>query len=512
MRTTIGTAVSKLHLADQRLTRYQSLWPDEQKSSSTPMRVGSIKLLALLVTSVAIGLSVAPASAAKEPTKQQLSKQLKQAIEWHSDGEGIRAFRLPYSHQYRKIPQDPNNKLTAAKVKLGKLLFHETALGRNPQDASLVETYSCASCHHAAAGFKSGVRQGLGEGGTGFSSNGKGRKLAQSHKPGNENGFVADFQPIASPTVLNAAYQDVMLWNGSFGNSAVSVNKTVDADKVSMAGPPNVLSNDFGLSGLEIQAIAGTKVHRLKIAESVLETEPRYQRLFRQAFPRGVDGIPEGSEVDEAWLGSALAIAAYERTVLANKAPFQKWLRGNVNAMSRDELRGGLLFFGKAGCVGCHTGPALSSKPGATEDRMFFNVGFDNLDTSHNRVHGTIDLATRRGRGGFTGRSEDRFKFKIPQLYNLKDSSFFGHGASFRSVRQVIKYKNKARPQSAKVKNLAPEFTRLHLTDNEIDDLTAFVEEGLYDKNLSRYVPKKLPSGACFPVADMQSVWDLNCF
>jgi len=46
--------------------------------------------------------------------------------------------------------------------------------------------------------------------------------------------------------------------------------------------------------------------------------------------------------------------------VLANKAPFQQFLRGNYSAMNETEVEGGILFFGKAGGVDCHRGPALA--------------------------------------------------------------------------------------------------------------------------------------------------------
>jgi cytochrome c peroxidase len=45
----------------------------------------------------------------------------------------------------------------------------------------------------------------------------------------------------------------------------------------------------------------------------------------------------------------------------------------------------------------------------------------------------------------------------------------------------------------------------------EIRQLTAFVEEALYDPNLDRYVPDALPSGNCFPVADPLSKQQLGC-
>ena len=53
--------------------------------------------------------------------------------------------------------------------------------------------------------------------------------------------------------------------------------------------------------------------------------------------------------------------ALFERTVRANQAPFQRWLRGDRKAMSIEEKEGALLFFGKAQCDACHSGPALNS-------------------------------------------------------------------------------------------------------------------------------------------------------
>ena len=73
---------------------------------------------------------------------------------------------LPMSDDYSNIPQDVMNPITEEKVKLGKLLFHETAmtLGASEEHEA---TFSCASCHNARSGFKSGIAQGVGEGGVG---------------------------------------------------------------------------------------------------------------------------------------------------------------------------------------------------------------------------------------------------------------------------------------------------------------------------------------------------------
>ena len=124
-----------------------------------------------------------------------------------------------------------------------------------------------------------------------------------------------------------------------------------------------------------------------------------------------------------------------------------------------------------------------------------------------------IDDAVRRGRGGFTQREEDDYTFKTPQLYNLVDSPFYGHGASFTTVRQVVEYKNAGASENPFVPagRLSTYFRPLGLSDHEIDDLVHFLEQGLYDPHLMRYVPSSLPSGNCTPVNDPEAQFELGC-
>lgn len=415
------------------------------------------------------------------PVETQLEERL---IELYGSKK---ALVLPNSDAYNDIDNDPNNPITSAKVALGKLLFHETALGVMPHQESGRGTYSCASCHHAAAGFQSGLRQGIGEGGIGFGLGGEGRIPSPDYL--NED---IDVQPIRSPTILNVSYQDVMLWNGQFGgvgtNSGTEANWTVGTPKE---------TNLLGFEGIETQAIAALGVHRQGLTDELLNSTV-YKELFDAAFPN----IPEEERYTPVTIG--MAIAAYERCVLTNQAPFQEWIKGNEEAMGEDELRGAELFFGKANCYACHSGPALNSM-------KFYALGMNDL--AGDEIFLEVDEATKKGRGGFTNDALDNYKFKTPQLYNLADVSFFGHGGSFKSVREVVNYKNKAAPENSTVplEYLSDKFVPLNLTEKEIDLIALFLEKSLYDPNLDRYVPSELPSGNCFPNADPQSKMDLGC-
>ena len=301
-----------------------------------------------------------------------------------------------------------------------------------------------------------------------------------------------DVQPIRTPSALNVAYQEVMLWNGQFG--AKGPNAGTESQWT--MGTPKA-ENQLGFEGVETQAIAGLDVHRLVINGAEIEASS-YKALFDAAFPDS----PEEDRYTK--VNAGLAIAAYERTLLPNQAPFQKWLKGDANAMTEEQTEGARIFFDKAQCFSCHSGPALN-------DMQFHALGMNDLQGPE--IMTVIDDATKRGRGGFTGNPNDDYKFKTPQLYNLKDVGFFGHGGTFTSVREVIEYKNKAVAENSEVPSsqLSPFFVPLGLTENEIDLLVTFLEEALYDNNLSRYVPDSLPTGNCFPNADPQSSSDLGC-
>ena len=413
-------------------------------------------------------------------------------------------YTLPSSTDFAAIPQDPSNSITTEKVALGQMLYHDTAFASNGVNPSRAGTWSCASCHHVAAGFKAGIPQGIGEGGEGFGSAGEGRRLAMGFDTASSDmTLVPDVQPIASPTSLNSAYQEVMLWNGQFGNATNGVINSGLAESVLSPADTPKAENSRQLAGLETQAIAGLGVHRMAVETNTpLQTNATYQSLYNAAYPNGGDVLENAGK----------AIAAYERTLLANEAPFQRWLRGDTTAMTVSELRGAALFFGKANCVACHTGPALSSAPGATESEMFFAVGFSDFSSTNPLVNGAVPENVARGRGGFTNETSDDYKFKIPPLYNLRDTNVFGHGASFTQIRDVVMYKNLAVPQSnLGGSNFAAEFVPLNLSTQELDDLTAFLTDALYDANLARYVPTSVPSGDCFPNADTTSRMNLNC-
>jgi len=412
------------------------------------------------------------------------------AIKKSSPTGEIGFYKLPLANDFNSIPQDEKNVLTQSKITLGKFLFHETGLSIRPNNIKGINTYSCASCHNAKAGFQACLVQGVAEGGIGFGNQGEGRKIEGNYKPEN-----IDVQPIRTPTALNVAYQKNMLWNGQFGASGSNTG----TDYLWTEDTPKA-TNSLGYEGVETQAIAAMDVHHLNTPSHLLK-KAEYVALIKEAFPK----LPIDSVKNEH---VGLAIAAYERALIPNEASFQKWLNGDVAAISQTEKKGALLFFSKAKCATCHNGPALNSM-------AFYALGMKDLDQQSGvLIKSEKEAETANlGRGGFTGVETDNYKFKVPQLYNLADSPFYGHGASFTSLKELISYKNKAVKENDNIatNKLDAHFKPLGLSDVEIDQLVQFLEKSLHDANLDRYVPKALPSGNCFPNNDELSKNELGC-
>jgi cytochrome c peroxidase len=433
-------------------------------------------------------------SADNNPEPEQQDAQMLATIIDALGQQGYNQLLMPDPHNLAAIPQHPKNPLTQQKVSLGRMLFHETALGLNAEEESGMGTYSCASCHHASAGFQAGLQQGLGDGGVGFGVRGEGRVISPEYDP-----ETIDRQPMRSPTAMNGAFTPVTLWNGQFG--AIGPNAGTEAQWAE--GTPLEV-NYLGYPGLETQAIAGLTVHRMAPDADFFDRMPGYVAMFDAAFPE----IKKANRYSVEMAG--LAIAAYERTIMSSEAPFQRWLNGQQTAMSPAQKDGAMVFFGAAQCGTCHNGPALS-------DGGFHALGMPDmpsnelLDASMDD-YGMSSADAALGRGGFTRVEGDKYAFKTPQLYNLKDSPFFGHGGTFYSLEEVLDYKMAGTAAKSEVAPyLSHNFDAIEITEEQQSNLLQFLQEALYDPALDRYVPGSTLSGQCFPNNDTQSSIDLGC-
>ncbi len=424
-----------------------------------------------------------------EPLWAPLDFELRQTIASRSHTGDADYFILPESSDLANIPQSPANPLTAEKVALGKMLFFETAFAVEAKHTSGMATFSCSSCHVPAAGFRPNRVQGIADGAYGFGDNGDAR--AKRLEYGEQEIDAQGARPLS---VLNAAYVTNTMWNGSFGSDGVNAG----TENLWGVFDASTAINHEHLGALEGQNIEGLKVHRLLINRDLVEFYG-YKPYFDAAFP----DIPEADRYTRKT--ASFAISAYLRSLMCNEAPFQSWLKGDQNAMTEEQKRGALLFFGKAGCYRCHNEPNLGSI-------TFHALGVRDLYENGGLKTNENDRRNL-GRGGFTGHADDMFRFRVPQLYNLGDGGPYFHGSSKQTLREVVEYFNEAVPENPRVPNaqISPFFHPLNLTINEQSDLEIFLRDGLRDPNLQRYVPDHVLSGFCFPNNDEQSRRDIGC-
>ncbi len=267
-------------------------------------------------------------------------------------------------------------------------------------------TISCASCHDPGKGYSNGDQ---------FATGFKGQK-------GGRN----------SPTVINAAYNTFQFWDGRAGS-------------------------------LEEQAlgpIANPIEMNLTLKEAVdrINKIPGYKSQFQKVF---------GSDATEENI--AKAIASYERTVLCGDAPYDRFKAGDKKALSPAAERGRVLFFGRAACSSCHSGPNFT-------DNAFHNIGV-----------GMDAKQPDEGRKAISNLGGDTGSFKTPTLRDIAKSGPYMHDGSLKTLKEVVEHYNKGGVPN---EFLDEEIFKLNLTPQEVDDLVTFMKEGLTS---SSYPDHKMP-------------------
>ncbi len=254
-------------------------------------------------------------------------------------------------------------------------------------------------------------------------------------------------------------------------------------------------------------------------------------KLFRDAFPTEAAQADAGNDLTLLVNDQTVfrATATFLRTIVTRNTPFDKFLAGDGHARTPRQLRGAKLFFTPAtggergaGCFTCHSGPMLNKQYndpdvagiGTFVDENFLNVGIGDhpVQALNALARGHLD-PTKLGSDGFPyhaediGRQEvthdaaDAFRFRALTLRQLKDARTFFHNGSFTNLRDVVEYFNAGVPQdptAAAAPTLSIRFTNprgsgfpngLGLTKREVDELTDFLENGLYDPALVKYDP-----------------------
>ena len=102
-----------------------------------------------------------------------------------------------------------------------------------------------------------------------------------------------------------------------------------------------------------LEEMRGSAFAEDKAVEAIvarLAALPEYRRMFADAFGAGQSVTSQNL---------ARALAAFQRSLTANRSPFDRYMRGETDAMNASELRG-MRRFERIGCGNCHTGPMFS--------------------------------------------------------------------------------------------------------------------------------------------------------
>ena len=191
--------------------------------------------------------------------------------------------------------------------------------------------------------------------------------------------------PINAPTVLNSSLNVAQFWEGRA------------RDLKEQAGGPIENPKEMAFS------------HTLTI--DVLQSIPEYAIEFKQVF--GVDEIT----IDEV----TQAIAEFERTLVTPNSRFDRWLLGEKDAITSEELAGYELFK-TSGCAACHNGEAV----GGTS---FQKMGIVEPYQTNNPVEGRIAV---------TGKDADRFTFKVPTLRNVELTYPYFHDGEAETLTEAV--------------------------------------------------------------------------
>ncbi len=336
------------------------------------------------------------------------------------------------------VPSPAGNPLTTQKAALGRLLFFDPVLSGNKDVA-------CATCHHPSLGFADGRDLPIGV-------NGQGLGLARHFLSPNSIPFVKR----NSLSIVNTAF------NG------ISTNGLADPSTAAMFFDNRTRSLE--LQSLEpmraLEEMRGRAIAPAAVLDSVilrLQNIPPYVQLFSDAF-----GTANAITVQN--LGKA--IASYERTIVANNSPYDKYMRGDKSAMTAQQIQG-MNDFTSSGCNRCHSGP------------MFSDYQLHVLSVPDNPK-----LPTDAGTNG-------TYAFRTPSLRNLSLTGPYMHSGVFTSLNAVLDFYERVgdhRSQNAHVSNNQLDGNLQGLGDRNKASIILFLN-ALNDTNFDKTIPVLVPSG-----------------
>ncbi len=197
-----------------------------------------------------------------------------------------------------------------------------------------------------------------------------------------------------SPTTFNAADHFVQFWDGRA------------SDVEEQAGGPVLNPVEHNIPSEQFL------MDRLKKVEG-------YQTLFKEAFPDDANPVTFGN--------LKKAIGCFEREELITPSRFDEFLKGDIEAFSKEE-REGLKAFIDLKCTDCHQGSNVGGS-------MYQRFGVIKPDYWTYTKSNEVDS----GRYEETKNEDDLFMFKVPTLRNVEKTAPYFHDGSVQDLEEAIK-------------------------------------------------------------------------
>jgi cytochrome c peroxidase len=364
------------------------------------------------------------------------------------------------------VPTPAENPITEEKRLLGKVLFWDEQLSSD-------NTIACGSCHdpgHAGMDARIGINPGLDElfdtiddvaGSPGMVSR-DADGVALDHPL---FGRDAQITRRATNPMINAAYAPELFWDGRAGGQflnpedgtlsipfgAALENQAIAPilSDVEMAQASRTWMDVTGklLAATPLQ-FAGDLPADLSAA---LISEPSYSDLFADAFG---DGTITAERI-------AFAIATYERTLIADDTPWDRFVAGDTDALTLTQAQGFNTIL-ITSCGSCHIPPAFT-------DQTFRNIG-------------VRPLTEDAGRFEVTGNPADRGRFKVPTLRNVGLKTTFMHDGSLTSLDEVVSFYALGNQNSQQ--NIDP-LMPVTVQETQVAALVDFLQNGLTDARVA---------------------------
>lgn len=313
-------------------------------------------------------------------------------------------------YNIRPLPVVAKNE-NSALVELGRKLFSDTLLSGN-------QRVSCQTCHTVEGATSDALPMSKSEDGKGILRRNT-PALFNSGLPNRTNMFLDGRVHFDPKTKIFKTPEESL--NGQ-GPKAGHITAVMSSSLAAQALFP-LVAHDEMLGRKGENEIADAKNNLEAWERIVLRlNKSQYAKLFQKAYPTTLNEKINIGHVGEA-------IAAFEKDEFqAMNTPFQRYLRGDNDAMSHDQKRGFFIFMGSGKCINCHRGGDLG------DNSLFASVGSPQWSAT--------PFKRDIGRAEVSQNPLQHFFFRVPSLINVALTAPYMHNGSFETLKEVIKHYN----------------------------------------------------------------------